>query len=359
MKKKHVFLGTMRWLRLILLPLATIYGFVVWVRNVLFDRGILPSEDFSVPVITIGNLNTGGTGKTPHTEYLVKMLKDQYTVAVLSRGYKRNTRGYLLADHASTTASLGDEAMQVHQKFPDIYVAVHEKRRAGIKELLKTNPGIQVIILDDGFQHRYVNAGLTLLLTGYYQPFFDDRLLPAGKLREGRSGAKRADTIIVTKTPGTLSMETRDHFRKRIHAYSKKNIFFSFLAYGDMCPLTAKTPSTAPKSIQTVFLLTGIAHTRPLEEYLEKKYAELVHLKYPDHHAFTEKNLRKLAARFSESPSQSKIIVTTEKDAMRLKEGSLLECLSDIPVYYLPVEVVFHPEDKKALDDMIGRFLLD
>lgn len=349
----------MRWLRLILLPLATIYGFVVWVRNILFDCRILPSEEFSVPVITIGNLNTGGTGKTPHTEYLVNMLKDQYTVAVLSRGYKRNTRGYLLADPASTTASLGDEAMQVYQKFPDIYVAVHEKRRAGIKALLKTHPDIQVIILDDGFQHRYVKAGLTLLLTNYNQPFYNDWLLPAGNLREGRSGAKRADAIIVTKTPETRSPETRDHFCKKIHAYNEKSIFFSYLAYGDMCPLTAETPSTTPKTIQTIFLLTGIAHTRPLEEYLEKKCKELVHLKYPDHHTFTEKNLNKLAALFSESTSKSKIVVTTEKDAMRLQERSLHECFRDIPVYYLPTQVVFHTDDKKALEDMIVRFLLE
>lgn len=347
----------MNWLRILLIPFAFLYGLGVWIRNLFFDWGILPSESFDIPVISIGNLSAGGAGKTPHAEYLVHLLKDKYAVAVLSRGYKRKTKGYRLAGPDSTSTEVGDEPLQISRKFPDIKVVVDEKRRRGIRRIRKDHPEVNLVILDDAFQHRYVKAGMNLLLTGYYNPFFRNYLLPVGNLREAKFRAKRADAVIVTKTPTVFSPLDRRYFLQKLKAYRLKKVFFSKLSYESWAPLHDNMPQKPPKKIKTIFLLSGIARTEALEEHLKRKCRDLFLHKYRDHHHFTTKNLKKLRSHFQRTIGQDKVVITTEKDAMRLYDPGLQECLKDIPVYYIPIKVVFHDQDKQKFDRMIFSFL--
>ncbi len=347
----------MVFFRIFLLPFALLYGMAIFFRNLLFDIGLLPSKQFPVPVIGVGNLRTGGTGKTPHAEYLIRLLKNKYRVALLSRGYKRKSKGFKIAGPDSGIHDIGDEPLQIHKKFPDIVVAVHEKRSKGIKLILKQFPDVDVIILDDVFQHRYVKPGLNLLLTGYYKPFFNDFLLPVGNLREAKCRAKRADALIVTKTPQVLSPLDRRFFLKKLEKYKLQPVFFSMLRYLDLKPLTTEAKNLKSDGIKSIFLLTGIANTTALEEHLKTKCSELHVHKYRDHHQFTEKNLKALHSHFDKTISYSKIVVTTEKDAMRLQNPRLLKQLEDLPVYFLPVEVVFHDSDKQKFDNLVFSFL--
>ncbi len=340
-----------------LIPLAWLYGLGVWIRNKLFDWGVLPSESFPVPVISVGNLSAGGAGKTPHVEYLVETLKNRYSIAVLSRGYKRKTQGFILADENATASTIGDEPLQIHQKFPTIKVAVHEKRRKGIKELLQRFPEINLIILDDAFQHRYVNPGLNLLLTGYYNPFFRNFLLPAGNLREARHRAGRAHAVIVTKTPAVFSPLDRSYYMRKLQPYNPKKVFFSKMTYQQWVPLFHSTPYPPPKKVKSVFLITGIAHPESLEVHLEKLSEELIVHSYPDHHHFSLGNLKKLRKQFEGHISHSKIIITTEKDAMRLRSSNAESLLKDLPVYYIPIKVEFQDRDKAHFDELLNTFL--
>jgi len=349
----------MEWLRILLLPFALLYGVAIWLRNLLFDTGILPSKSFPIPVISVGNLSAGGAGKTPHVEYLVDLLKNEYRIAVLSRGYKRKTKGFLLAGPDSTASDIGDEPLQIHKKHPDILVAVQEKRRKGIERIMREHPEVNLIILDDAFQHRYVNPGLNLLLTGYYNPFFRNFLLPVGNLREAKRRAKRADALVVTKTPKVFSPLDRRFFVQKLRRYKLKNIYFSRLAYQRFIPMTPGTPDCPPADIKTIFLLTGIANPESLQERLKTRCKDLVVHRYPDHHQFREKDLKKLRKVFTETISHSKIVVTTEKDAMRMESEQLREQLDGIPVYCLPVRVAFHRDDKRKFDRMVFRFLED
>ncbi len=347
----------MGFYRVFLLPFALLYGFVVFCRNLLFDIGLLPSKEYPFPVISVGNLRTGGTGKTPHVEYLVDLLKEEYNIAVLSRGYKRKTRGYYEAGQGCTTADIGDEPMQMHLKFPDIIVAVHTNRRKGIKKIMTLHPETNLIILDDAFQHRYVKPGLNLLLTGYYNPFFKDFLLPAGNLREAKIRAKRADALLVTKTPQVFSPLDRRFFNKQLKKHKPRSVFFSKFKYNDLVALTPAARDMAATGVKSIFLLSGIANTIALEEHLKTRCKDLLVHKYPDHHQFTKKDLQKLRNDFNKTISYSKIIVTTEKDATRLINDKLSKHMADLPVYALPVEVAFHDPDKNCFDTMVHRFL--
>ncbi len=345
-------------LRLLLFPFCLVYGFITWVRNKLFDWGILPSKSFNIPIIGLGNLSTGGTGKTPHVEYLVQLLKDQYRIAVLSRGYKRKTRGYLEAAKNATARDIGDEPLQIARKFPDALVVVCENRRKGIKRILKEHPEINLIILDDAFQNRYVKPGLNLLLTGYYKPFFRNFIMPCGNLREFKRGAMRADALVVTKTPNVFSPLDRRFFLGNLKPYyDKPNIFFSYLAYKDWLPLYKETPENTETSIKTIFLFTGIANTIALGEHLKRNSEELVVNKFPDHYQFKSSDLIRLRRQYNNKFSRSKIIIVTEKDAMRLQHPKLKEILKELPVYYIPVEVVFHDEDRENFEKLVFEFL--
>lgn len=345
----------MTWFCVFLWPLSLIYGLILHIRNKLFDWQILPSAQYSVPVISIGNLSTGGTGKTPHTEYLIKLLQKHKNIAVLSRGYKRKTKGFQLASETSSANDIGDEPLQIKRKFPEVLVAVHEKRRKGIDRILKDYPGINTIILDDAFQHRYVKPGLNLLLTEYYKPFFNNFLLPCGSLREPKSGSRRAQAIIITKTPAVFSPLDKRFFLQKLKPYQPAHVFFSGLRYGKPVPVWQPGKKDTTNRFKSIFLLTGIANPDALEQYLQGQ-CEVLHLyTYRDHHSFKRSELKKLRDHFLADISHSKAIITTEKDAMRLQTDEARQILAGIPAFYIPVNVQFQNRGKIGFD----RFILD
>lgn len=320
----------MKKLRLLLLPFSVLYGLVTAVRNVFYNKGIFSSVRFSVPVIAVGNLSTGGTGKTPQTEYLIRLLSQLYNVAVLSRGYGRKTKGYILADENADAHTLGDEPFQFYTKFKNfIQVAVDANRVEGINNLLKLSPVPDVIILDDAYQHRKVQAGFYILLTAYGDIYADDFILPAGNLRESRVGAKRAGVIVVTKCPPNISTEEQDAIKKRLNPESGQKIFFSCIAYDDLAYSQSTTKSAAEIKSQLKVLVAGIAKPEPFYKHLQQE-GDVVKT-YPDHHDFTETEIKELI-----QLSETKPIVTTEKDYMRLNGRVPQDRL-----FYLPIKSRF------------------
>ncbi len=347
------------FLSILLYPFSLIYGLVTYVRNKLFDWHILPSKSFGLPIISVGNLSMGGTGKTPHVEYLADMLKDEYTVGILSRGYRRKTSGFFLADESSDARTIGDEPMQFYNRYrgETVHVAVDEKRVRGTKKLLEKKPDIDVIILDDSFQHRWIKPGLNILLTDFFHPFYEDFVVPSGRLREFRAGAKRADIIVVSKSGKVLSPITRRTLVEKIKPTDKQELYFSFIDYGDPQPLPSlKEPPPWGKTY-AILLVTGIANPYPLEAKVAAECTELHKLQYPDHHKFNAEDAEKIKKTFEEIISQNKIIITTEKDAMRLSSSSILEILDDLPIFYWPIHVNLHNKDKEAFNRQILEYV--
>ncbi len=348
-----------RWLY----PITWLYGLVVGLRNKLFDRGWLRSKSFDVPILCVGNLAVGGTGKTPHTEYLIKILHQQgLHVATLSRGYKRKTKGYLLADERSDAHQVGDEPMQMKEKYPFVRVAVDEKRCHGIEQLLKLEqPPVDVILLDDAFQHRYVKAGMNILLTDYHRLLCDDALLPAGRLREPASGKHRAQIIIVTKCPDDIKPIEFNIISKRLKPYPYQQLYFSRLQYGTLRPLflgekerkeegekeislvDSSTTSLSTPSLPTtdVLLVTGIASPTPLLEEVKRRARHVRLLAFDDHHDFTASDMQLISREFEQLPSGERLIITTEKDAVRLKVHPALDEALRPHIHVLPIEVAF------------------
>lgn len=345
--------------RFLLLPLSILYAIITLVRNKLFDWGVLPSASFDIPVIGIGNLSSGGTGKTPHTEFLIKLLQSRYKIAVLSRGYKRKTKGFLLVSSAHNATEAGDEPLQICRKFPEIIVAVHERRTKGIKKILAHRPNVNLVLLDDAFQHRYVKPGLNILLTDYYRPFFNNYILPCGDLREAKSGANRAHAIIVTKTPQVFSPIERKYFLNKISNYaSTSNVFFSKIEYGEWVPMQPHCTTNDPY-FKKIILFTGIANTTSIEEYLNRKCDELIIKKYPDHYQFSITDLQNLRSLFRTEYGKSKAIVITEKDAMRLQNERFLNELKTLPVFYVPIRVVFQDGDHVKFEKFVWSYLTE
>jgi tetraacyldisaccharide 4'-kinase len=314
----------MTWLRKLLFPIAVLYGFITSIRNYLYDKGILKSHAFDVPIIAVGNLSVGGTGKTPQIEYLIRLLSPQYKVATLSRGYKRKSKGFILADANANAEVLGDEPFQYFQKFPQIQVAVDADRRNGISQLLAQKVKPDVILLDDAFQHRKVKAGFYILLTAYDDLFCDDWILPTGNLRESRSGAERADMIIITKCPNTISEIAQEKIKQKIGL--DKPIFFSFVDYDDQVYSATDSLSVSEIKNKTKILLAGIAKPKPFFDFLKAENDMVI--SYPDHHHFSNAEIEALKSQAGE-----KIIVTTEKDFVRLEAEILRKQL-----YYLPIK---------------------
>lgn len=319
----------MNLLRKILFPFAILYGFITSVRNYLFDKGILKSNAFDIPVIAVGNLSVGGTGKTPQIEYLIRLLSDKYKVATLSRGYKRKSEGFVLAGAGSNAEILGDEPFQFYQKFPNIQVAVDADRTNGITQLLSQNEKPQVILLDDAYQHRKVKAGFYILLSSYDDLYADDFMLPTGNLRESRSGANRANLIIVTKCPKDLNAEKQEQIRLKLKPTSSQQIYFTFIDYDDS--IYGKEQKIAVNEIknESKLLLAGIAKPKPFFDYLKNEKDETV--TFPDHHHFSDSDLESIQGK-----AGSKKIITTEKDFVRLKDSKLAPQL-----YYLPIKSTF------------------
>ena len=325
-----------------LYPVSWIYGAVVVMRNKLFDWGIFRSKSFDVPVICVGNLAVGGTGKTPHTEYLIKLLHDKYQVAVLSRGYKRRTKGYVLATPQCTAKTIGDEPYQMYTKFSSVTLAVDEKRCHGIEKLLKLKePLTDVILLDDAFQHRHVKAGLNILLTDYHRLFCDDTLLPAGRLREPVSGKNRAQIVIVTKCPQDIKPIDYNIITKRLNLYPYQRLFFSSFRYGNLQPVFSNEGGIALSLLTDtdILLITGIASPAPILERLGDCTKQIDLLSFGDHHDFTHKDMQQIRERFNKLKGKRRLIITTEKDATRLINHPGLDAELKPFIYALPIEI--------------------
>ncbi len=319
----------MNWFRKILFPFSLLYGFITGLRNFLYDKGILKSYTFDLPVIVVGNLSVGGTGKTPQIEYLIRLLTDKYNVATLSRGYKRQTKDFILADANSNAATLGDEPFQYYQKFPNIQVAVDADRKNGIAQLLLQPKKPQVLLLDDAFQHRRVKAGFYILLTSYGDLFCDDYMLPTGNLRESRKGVKRANIIIVTKCPKSLSLEAQNEIELRLKLNQNQQLFFSYVDYDTSVYSQKNTLKVAYVKGMNKLLVAGIAKPEPFFEYLQNE--KDVVMKFADHHHFSEKDILEI-----KNKANNKIIITTEKDYVRLKDS-----INQEQLFYLPIKSAF------------------
>jgi tetraacyldisaccharide 4'-kinase len=319
----------MNLLRKILFPFAILYGLITSIRNFLFDKGILKSFYFDFPIIVVGNLSVGGTGKSPQIEYLIRLLSPKYKVATLSRGYKRQSKGFVLADSSSNAEILGDEPFQFYTKFKNIQVAVDADRKNGIEQLLAQTDKPDIILLDDAFQHRKVKAGFYILLTSYGDLYSDDFMLPTGNLREKRCGAKRANVIIVTKCPSTLSIEEKAKIKTKLKLESIQQLYFSYIDYDEFIYSENKSINVSECKNVNKLLLAGIAKPDPFFAYLQSENDET--LVFPDHHHFIQKDINNI-----KNKSQNKIIITTEKDFVRLKGSIPAEQL-----FYLPIRSSF------------------
>lgn len=339
-----------------LLPLSWLYGLGVGIRNKLFDWGILQSKEFPIPVISIGNLSVGGTGKTPHTEYLIQLLSKKYKLAVLSRGYKRKSSGFVLADENASSRTLGDEPYQIFRKFPNILVAVDANRCRGIETLLalpeEKRP--EVILLDDAFQHRYVKPSLSILLTDSQRTFYNDELLPAGRLREPQSGKERAQIILITKTPNTFKPIDYRIITNNIQLFPWQEIYFTSYKYKSLLPVFPETTcikkgnlDLLKKEHTSILLLAGIADPNPLIQHLQHYTTQLETAIYPDHHFFTAANINQISQQFTRINQEQKIILTTEKDAMRLMDNPYLPEEIKPFIFYIPIKVSFHLDQEK------------
>lgn len=324
-------------LRHILYPIALGYGAITKGRNVLFDKGILESKSYQTPIISLGNITVGGTGKTPHTEYLIKLLQDKYKIATLSRGYGRHTKGFKEATTTSNAYECGDEPCQIKQKFNDITVVVDENRREGV-EILEEKYQPQVIIMDDAYQHRYVKPGYSILLIDYSRPLHKDVMLPTGNLREYKGGANRADIVIITKCPQNISTEQKEQIKRVTKLSADQAIFFSTFVYGNMKSVFNNNNQVPTLKGMTVLLVTGIAQPQALREHLEKNEARVEMLTYADHHNFSQKDADKITNTFNTLANKNKVIITTEKDAVRLRSELNFPSSVKNSMFYIPIE---------------------
>lgn len=323
-------------IRILLFPFAILYNLISGLRNRLYDRGFKPVAEFDIPVINVGNLMVGGTGKSPMIEHMVRLLQQRFGVATLSRGYGRKTKGFRIAGADDTAATIGDEPFQFYKKFKDkITVAVGEDRAFAIPNILQERSETEVILLDDAFQHRRVRPSLNILLSDYHRPFYNDYLLPAGRLRESRNGASRADIVVVTKCPAVVSDDEMMEIEKSIRHYSIKPVFFSKIHYGNPIGFGSRADAT----LHDVLLITGIANAKPLKDYMMLTFRVFEHIEYNDHHTYSLSDLHRIKLLVDER--QGACIVTTEKDMVKLVDKVFSELLATLPIFYIPIEVEF------------------
>lgn len=337
-----------KFLRLLLFPFSIVYGLIILIRNKFYDWGIFKSTVFDLPVICIGNLVVGGSGKTPLTEYLVRLLQGN-KIAILSRGYGRKTKGFILADDLATAETIGDEPMQYYQKFKNITVAVCEDRVKGINELKASH---DIILLDDAYQHRAVKPGFSILLFEYEKLKHWQFLLPAGNLREQFANYDRANAVLITKTPLPLNMMDQIAVRRKIDTRIDQRVSFSGIKYGELVHLITKEVKAAIED-ETIFLLTGIANPKPLAAHLAQFSSTIQSFEYPDHYKFSRENINDLIKTFNNHPAKKKIIITTEKDSQRLLANNLKDLLLNLPIYFMPIEIELAPKDKFTFDKNI------
>lgn len=348
-------------LKIFLYPISLIYGLIVSIRNFLFDINLLKQHEFNVPIISVGNITVGGTGKTPHAEYLISILKKSSHVAYLSRGYKRKSKGFVLADIHSTIEEIGDEPVQIKQKFPEIPVAVCEKREVGIRKLLEDESmDIDAIILDDAFQHRSVKANINILLVDYTRQIFSDHLLPYGRLRESDKAKYRANFIIFTKCPNELQPIEQRIIKNKLDIRPYQNLFFTSIVYGEITP-AEKGLTLFNDNMQkySVLLVTGIANPDPLVDYLRPQVGEILHQKFSDHYNFTSTDIQKMVEQFQQIEAKSKIILTTEKDLVRLKSVKDQPAHFFEQLYYIPIEIKFLDRTREAFNKRILNYVTE
>ena len=349
--------------KVFLILLSWIYSFILSVRNFFYDFKILKSIEFRIPVISIGNITVGGTGKTPHTEYLIELLKQEFEIASLSRGYKRKTKGFRYVETTSSVYESGDEPLQIKLKFPQVTVAVDENRVNGINKLLSSD-GIHTepdaIILDDAFQHRSVKPGINILLIDFNRPITQDHILPYGRLRESASERSRANFIIITKCPKKIQPITERILYKELEIKPYQNLFFTTFDYGELTPVfddtNNKVIATWEEQKHTILLVTGIASPVLLTNYLKPKARKVIDITYPDHHFYTSKDIQNIQDNFEAIESDTKIIVTTEKDMVRLKELDLPDTIRK-NLYYIPLVVNFLNNKKQEFDRKIMNYV--
>ena len=351
------FIKINKWLK----PLSWLYGLAVGVRNQLFELGILKSHSFDTPVIAVGNITVGGSGKTPHVEHLIRLLQEQVKVAVLSRGYKRKSKGFVLADSNTPMTKIGDEPFQMKQKFPNIYVAVDKNRCHGINTLINNDDtkDTDVILLDDAFQHRYVKPGINILLVDYHRLIIYDKLLPAGRLREPQSGKNRADIVIITKCPDSLKAIDYRVLTKAMDLYPYQDLYFTRLDYCPLQPVFSQEPTAPEPTAQPThhaLLLTGIASPEQLVMDMQGKYQSITPLSFADHHRFSKKDVRKINKLYESLP-EPKIIITTEKDATRLRDAQGLSDEVRNNTYMLPIKIAFMLDQEPMFNQKIISYV--
>ncbi|MDR1331679.1 MAG: tetraacyldisaccharide 4'-kinase [Tannerella sp.] len=343
----------------LLYPFATFYGLGVWIRNMLFDGDILASTAFPVPVICVGNLEAGGTGKTPMVEYLIRLLMDKYRIAVLSRGYMRESSGYVIADKDSTPQLIGDEAYQIKCRYPDVTVAVDKNRVRGIHNLLDMPEDVrpQVIVLDDAFQHRHVQPSFSILITDYSRLYYKDKLLPVGRLRESAGSVRRANIVVVSKCDESLKPIDCRIIENEMKLLAYQKLFFSTITYQ---PLDSVFPDKcAPRPLDSIcrddeiLLLTGIANPRPLIDKMKQSSDRVTVISYPDHHGFTKKDIRRIHAELSRMKSDNSLIVCTEKDAARLRSNPHVPDEWKTRLYSIPIKMTFAFDKGRQFDEQV------
>jgi tetraacyldisaccharide 4'-kinase len=339
--------------KLILLPMSKLYGMITWVRNKMFDTGILKQHEFSVPVVAIGNIAVGGTGKTPHTEYIINALRSSKRIGVLSRGYKRDTKGFVLATPHTTPRDIGDEAYQIYHKFNrEVMVAVCEKRVTGIEQMLEIDPKLDLILLDDAFQHRYVKPKVAIVLTEYDRPVYEDKIMPYGRLRESIRSLGRADIVIATKCPENIKPLEYSLFDKNLNLIPAQALFFSRYRYQHLRPVFSDHAHTVPELSQLtdkdmILAVSGIGNPRPFVRHLKSFGAKVKVNVFPDHHDYTRKDIDLLMSRFDSMncPDGAKYIITTEKDAVRLINNPYFPHELKPYIFFMPVRVEFINRD--------------
>ena len=342
-----------------LLPFSWIYGSIVRFRNLLFDMGLKKSKSFSIPIISVGNITVGGSGKTPHVEYLIRLLHDKAKIAVLSRGYKRKSHGYVLAEESTTMPEIGDEPFQMHQKFSDIYVAVDAKRARGIENLQndEATKDVDVVLLDDAFQHRYVKPGINILLVDYHRLIIYDKMLPAGRLREPLSGKNRADIVIITKCPKDLKPMEFRVLTKAMDLYPFQKLYFTSIDYDTPKGVFEEKQIELDKlQDYHVLLLTGIASPKQMEHDLKPMTKDITNLSFGDHHSFKGKDIDRINDAFESMP-EPRIIITTEKDAVRLRETEGLYEKVKSNMYELPIKVSFMLDQQDNFNEKIISYV--
>ncbi len=353
----------MKFLKLIIFyPVSLIYGFVVRIRNLMFEYGILKSTEFDIPVIVVGNISVGGTGKTPTVEYLIQLLQNKHKIAVLSRGYKRKTKGFLLADENASVNTIGDEPYQIFLKFPNIIVAVDEKRVRGIETLINSENKPNLIILDDAFQHRYVKPALSVLLIDYTQPFLKDYFLPFGRLRDNPEERHRAEIILITKTPENVKPIDMRIIATELTLKPYQSLFFSAIDYKGLMPvfdnqMFAVDSETLKKKNYIIYIVTGIGNPKPIIDYCKTVSKEIKIRSFSDHHQYNVADVQTIMKEFNSIPGENKIIVTTEKDAVRFKAVKISDKQFENNLYYYPIEMKILNEDKHELDKLILYYI--